>query len=46
MVLATETPLDVRGLDGFQIEECVVVTAVGYELLTTLPQTVIEVEGA
>jgi len=46
MVLAIETPLYVRGLGGFQIEECVVVTAEGYELLTTLPRTVIEVKGA
>lgn len=46
MVLAIETPLYVRGLGGFQIEECVVVTASGYELLTTLPRSVIEVASA
>jgi Xaa-Pro aminopeptidase len=45
-VLAIETPLYVRGLGGFQIEECVVVTANGYELLTTLPRSVIEVASA
>jgi Xaa-Pro aminopeptidase len=46
MVIAIETPLYVRGLGGFQIEECVVVTASGYELLTSLPRSVIEVASA
>lgn len=38
MVMALETPLYLRGLGGFQIEECFVVTETGYELLTTLPR--------
>lgn len=38
MVIALETPLYMRGLGGFQIEECFVVTEDGYELLTTLPR--------
>jgi Xaa-Pro aminopeptidase len=38
MVMALETPLYIRGLGGFQIEECFVVTETGYEPLTTLPR--------
>lgn len=38
MVMALETPLYVRGLGGFQIEECFVVTETGYDLLTSLPR--------
>jgi len=38
MVMALETPLYVRGLGGFQIEECFLVTDSGYDLLTTLPR--------
>jgi Xaa-Pro aminopeptidase len=38
MVMALETPLYMRGLGGFQIEECFVVTETGYELLTSLPR--------
>ena len=38
MVMALETPLYVRGLGGFQVEECFVVTESGYELLTSLPR--------
>lgn len=38
MVMALETPLYIRGLGGFQIEECFVVTETGYDLLTTLPR--------
>lgn len=38
MVMALETPLYVRGLGGFQIEECFVVTESGYDPLTSLPR--------
>ncbi|WP_321897034.1 Xaa-Pro peptidase family protein [Burkholderia cepacia] len=38
MVMALEIPLYVRGLGGFQIEECFVVTGTGYDLLTSLPR--------
>lgn len=38
MVMALEIPLYVRGLGGFQIEECFVVTEDGYDLLTSLPR--------
>jgi Xaa-Pro dipeptidase len=38
MVIALETPLYMRGLGGFQVEECFLVTQDGYELLTTLPR--------
>ncbi|MGV3549416.1 M24 family metallopeptidase [Rhizobium sp.] len=38
MVMALETPLYVRGLGGFQIEECFVVTETGFDLLTSLPR--------
>jgi Xaa-Pro dipeptidase len=43
MVLAIETPLYVRGLGGFQVEECIEVTATGYRLLTSLPRDLMEV---
>lgn len=46
MVFAIETPLYVRGLGGFQVEECVVVTPGGYELLTSLPRDIVEVACA
>ncbi len=45
MVMAIETPLYVRGLGGFQIEECFVVTARGYDCLTTLPRDFMKVMG-
>jgi Xaa-Pro dipeptidase len=38
MVMALETPLYMRGLGGFQIEECFIVTGSGYELMTSLPR--------
>jgi Xaa-Pro aminopeptidase len=38
MVMALETPLYLRGLGGFQIEECFVVTDTGYEPMTSLPR--------
>jgi Xaa-Pro dipeptidase len=37
-VMALETPLYMRGLGGFQIEECFIVTGSGYELMTSLPR--------
>jgi Xaa-Pro aminopeptidase len=45
MVVALETPLYIRGLGGFQIEECFVVTAQGYDLLTSLPRDFLMVES-
>ncbi|KAA0971980.1 M24 family metallopeptidase [Aureimonas fodinaquatilis] len=38
MVIALETPLYVKGIGGFQVEECFVITQTGYEKLTTLPR--------
>jgi Xaa-Pro dipeptidase len=38
MVIALETPLYVRGLGGFQVEECLVITEAGHEKLTSLPR--------
>ena len=46
MVMAIETPLYVRGLGGFQLEECVEVTKDGYRLLTTLARDFLEVAVA
>lgn len=38
MVLALETPLYIKGLGGFQVEECFVITENGHEKITTLPR--------
>ncbi|MBN8291059.1 aminopeptidase P family protein [Rhodobacter sp. NTK016B] len=38
MVIALETPLYVRGLGGFQVEECFVITKDGHRRFTTLPR--------
>lgn len=38
MVIALETPLYVKGLGGFQVEECFVITESGHEKITTLPR--------
>lgn len=38
MVIALETPLYVKGLGGFQVEECFVITETGHEKLTSLPR--------
>lgn len=38
MVIALETPLYVKGLGGFQVEECFVITHDGHEKLTSLPR--------
>jgi Xaa-Pro aminopeptidase len=38
MVMALETPLYMRGLGGFQIEECFIVTETGYDVMTSLPR--------
>lgn len=38
MVVALETPLYVRGLGGFQVEECYVITDDGAERFTSLPR--------
>lgn len=38
MVIALETPLYIRGLGGFQVEECYVITEQGAEKFTTLPR--------
>lgn len=45
MVIALETPLYVRGLGGFQVEECFVITEKGYEKFTTLPRDFIQVKA-
>ncbi len=38
VVIALETPLYVKGLGGFQVEECFVITDTGHEKLTSLPR--------
>lgn len=38
MVVAVETPLYIRGLGGFQVEDCYVITETGAEKFTTLPR--------
>lgn len=38
MVIALETPLYVKGLGGFQVEECFVITGTGHEKITSLPR--------
>ena len=38
MVIALETPLYVKGLGGFQVEECFVMTDTGHDKLTSLPR--------
>lgn len=38
MVIALETPLYVKGMGGFQVEECFVITETGHEKLTSLPR--------
>jgi Xaa-Pro dipeptidase len=38
MVIALETPLYVKGIGGFQVEECFVITETGHEKLTSLPR--------
>ncbi|MFC3059974.1 M24 family metallopeptidase [Paenirhodobacter populi] len=38
MVIALETPLYIRGLGGFQVEDCYVITETGAEKFTTLPR--------
>ncbi|CAH1650427.1 M24 family metallopeptidase [Chelatococcus asaccharovorans] len=38
MVIALETPLYVKGLGGFQVEECFVITETGHDKLTSLPR--------
>lgn len=38
MVIALETPLYIRGLGGFQVEDCYVITRTGAEKFTTLPR--------
>lgn len=44
MVIALETPLYVRGLGGFQVEECFVVTETGSRKFTTLPRDFMRAE--
>ncbi|MDX5627161.1 MULTISPECIES: M24 family metallopeptidase [unclassified Brenneria] len=38
MVIALETPLYIKGLGGFQVEECFVITDTGHEKITSLPR--------